>query len=79
MIVEKQVFGNIWKSHTLLEGVIKKIVATINDFYMITGSVPKEFTSLSPIHVNYCKEGVGVKNLDGGAPVYKLKCIEKEN
>ena len=66
-------------------GAEKKIVATITDspslgypcFITVTGSLPKKYTTSSPIHVRVCVDFIGdTKNQPGGPPVFKLECIE---
>lgn len=66
-------------------GATKKIVAEIVDsdyggYIWISGSVPKEFKSLTRVGVDFCVEYIGdTKHKPGGPPVYKLLCIEKVN
>ena len=62
--------------------VERKIVAIITDHnyesaygLYITGAVPKQFTSLSPIRISFCVDRVSDNR--GIILGYKLQCLEK--
>jgi hypothetical protein len=67
----------------ITSGAKKKIVAHIDDTYTkikVTGNVPKELKTFSPIAVNFCADNIGgTKHRHGGPGVYTLKCIEPIN
>jgi hypothetical protein len=70
---------------TNVNGAEKKVVAVISETNYTTelkiiGNVPKQFTTLLPIRVNFCVDAVeGMGHKTGGHGIYKLKCIETIN